>query len=240
MNLFSLLFWIRYWRHYSLISLDTFWRRIERIPPPHYDGALWNSKPPHLWAVTLMTRILREGMALPFFAQVKVHYRFFSLSFPLWLFTPTLISFSSFFFCLWDKVAESMDLVLFFPLFRWQVSPPIALRTWPNCPLQYRFSPPSWISFFKFLFCAIYLVLHFSDWSNNTESKVNVDTLSFFPVSQSPPPSLVAGRVQFPLFYLSVSLFSCSNDYIFLCRHPRSSFPAERCPSTVSKRKEPL
>ena len=140
-----------------------------------------------------MTRILREGMALPFFAQVKVHYRFFSLSFPLWLFTPTLISFSSFFFCLWDKVAESMDLVLFFSLFRWQVSPPIALRTWPHCPLQYRFSPPSWISCFKFLFCAIYLVLHFSDWSNNTESKVNVDTLSFFPSSQSPPPpSLLA------------------------------------------------
>ena len=34
-----------------------------------------------------------------------------------------------FFYCLWDKVAESMDLVLFFSLFRWQVSPPIALRT---------------------------------------------------------------------------------------------------------------
>ena len=89
---------------------------------------------PHLWAVTLEDDDLERdwGMALLFFAQMKVRGRLFSLSSPLWLDYPSA------------SQCTNSDLK--------KLSPPLALRTWPYRPLQYRFLPPFWIFLFLFLF----------------------------------------------------------------------------------------
>ena len=85
-----------------------------------------------------------------------------------------------------------------------KLSPPLALRTWPYRPLQYRFLPPFWIFLFLFLFVR-------SIWSsifwlkNQYRIKGECKYPLFLPVYFIPiTQSLVDGRVQFPLFYSPV------------------------------------
>ena len=141
---------------------------------------------PHLWAVTLEDDDLERdwGMALLFFAQMKVRGRLFSLSSPLWLDYPSA------------SQCTNSDLK--------KLSPPLALRTWPYRPLQYRFLPPFWIFLFLFLFVR-------SIWSsifwlkNQYRIKGECKYPLFLPVYFIPiTQSLVDGRVQFPLFYSPV------------------------------------